>query len=233
VWGGILWLFWFAFPWWLRMLNICLGTLQPFSIRQLRILFLVLELGCYVAEARQLRATSLDLLNTAVTGMHCRVIVSYMVLTIDRRAWCMLGRHSASRATFSAPHLHFWLVSSEWCQWVRVSGRILIIIHFSFNEITLNVESFFFLNHLSFKMTYESVKNKEAPPLFCLKFATRQVLFPIVPWGLQSSDWLCLAVARFCYVVQAGLELETLFPQLQVGVIRPDPRLILKCPCFR
>jgi len=42
VWGGISGLFWFTFPWWLRMLNISLGVSQPFEIPQLRILYLAL-----------------------------------------------------------------------------------------------------------------------------------------------------------------------------------------------
>ena len=37
VWNGISGLFWFAFHWSLRMLNISLGASQPFSIHQLRI----------------------------------------------------------------------------------------------------------------------------------------------------------------------------------------------------
>ena len=42
---GVRWisgLFWFAFPWWLKMLNICLGASPSFDIIQLRILCLVL-----------------------------------------------------------------------------------------------------------------------------------------------------------------------------------------------
>jgi hypothetical protein len=42
VWGGISGLFWFAFPWWLRMLNIFSGASQPFGIPQVRILCLAL-----------------------------------------------------------------------------------------------------------------------------------------------------------------------------------------------
>jgi hypothetical protein len=37
VWGGISVLFWFAFLWWLRMLNIFLGVSQPLELPQLRI----------------------------------------------------------------------------------------------------------------------------------------------------------------------------------------------------
>jgi hypothetical protein len=40
--GGISGLFWFAFPWWLRMLNIFSGASQPFVIPHLRILCLAL-----------------------------------------------------------------------------------------------------------------------------------------------------------------------------------------------
>jgi hypothetical protein len=36
VWGGTLGMLWFAFPWWLRMLNIFPGASQPFGIPQLR-----------------------------------------------------------------------------------------------------------------------------------------------------------------------------------------------------
>ena len=43
VWGGISRLFWFTFPWWLRMLNLLSGESQPFSIPQLRILCLALS----------------------------------------------------------------------------------------------------------------------------------------------------------------------------------------------
>jgi len=35
-------LFWFTFPWWLKMLDISLGASEPFSIPQLRILCLAL-----------------------------------------------------------------------------------------------------------------------------------------------------------------------------------------------
>ena len=42
VWGGISGLFWFAFPWWLRMLNFSLGASWPFNIPQLKILCLAL-----------------------------------------------------------------------------------------------------------------------------------------------------------------------------------------------
>jgi hypothetical protein len=42
VWSRISGLFCFAFPWWLRMLNISLGASRPFDIAQLRILCLVL-----------------------------------------------------------------------------------------------------------------------------------------------------------------------------------------------
>jgi hypothetical protein len=42
VWGGISGLFLFAFPWWLRMLNIFSGASLPFGIPQLRILCLAL-----------------------------------------------------------------------------------------------------------------------------------------------------------------------------------------------
>jgi hypothetical protein len=42
VWGGISRLFWFAFPWWLRMLNISLGASWQFDIPHLRILCLAL-----------------------------------------------------------------------------------------------------------------------------------------------------------------------------------------------
>jgi hypothetical protein len=42
VWGGISGLFWFAFPWWLMVLNISFGASQSFSIPQLRILCLAL-----------------------------------------------------------------------------------------------------------------------------------------------------------------------------------------------
>ena len=41
-WGRISGLFWFAFPWWLNMLNISLGAFQPSRIPQLRILCLAL-----------------------------------------------------------------------------------------------------------------------------------------------------------------------------------------------
>jgi hypothetical protein len=43
VWGGISRLFWFAFPWWLRILNISLGTSRPFEFPQVRILCLALS----------------------------------------------------------------------------------------------------------------------------------------------------------------------------------------------
>ena len=44
MWGGISGLFWCAFPWWLRMMNIFSGAFQPFSgIPQLRILCLALN----------------------------------------------------------------------------------------------------------------------------------------------------------------------------------------------
>ena len=42
VWGGISGLLWFAFPWWLRTLNISLGSSWPFDIPQLRIFCLAL-----------------------------------------------------------------------------------------------------------------------------------------------------------------------------------------------
>ena len=42
MWGRISGLFWFAFPWWLRMLNVSLGASQPFEFPQLRILCLAL-----------------------------------------------------------------------------------------------------------------------------------------------------------------------------------------------
>ena len=42
VWSRISRLFWFAFPWWLKMLNISLGASQPFEFPQLRILYLAL-----------------------------------------------------------------------------------------------------------------------------------------------------------------------------------------------
>jgi hypothetical protein len=42
VWGRISGLFWFALPWWLRLLNILLGASQPFNIPMLRILSLAL-----------------------------------------------------------------------------------------------------------------------------------------------------------------------------------------------
>ena len=42
VWGRISGLFWFAFPWLLRMLNISLGASWPFKFLQLRIHYLAL-----------------------------------------------------------------------------------------------------------------------------------------------------------------------------------------------
>jgi hypothetical protein len=39
LWGGISSLFWFTFPWWLRMLNISLGVSLLFYFFQLKILF--------------------------------------------------------------------------------------------------------------------------------------------------------------------------------------------------
>ena len=44
MWDGISGLFWFAFPWWLRMLNISLGASQTIGIPQLSILCLALYL---------------------------------------------------------------------------------------------------------------------------------------------------------------------------------------------
>ena len=43
MWDGISGLFWFAFPWWLRMLSIFSGASQPFGIPQVRILCLALS----------------------------------------------------------------------------------------------------------------------------------------------------------------------------------------------
>ena len=40
MWDGLSRLFWFAFPWWLRVLNISLSASQPFTIPHLRILCL-------------------------------------------------------------------------------------------------------------------------------------------------------------------------------------------------
>jgi hypothetical protein len=42
VWGGHSWLYWIAFPCWLRMLNISLSTSQPFEFLLLRNLYLAL-----------------------------------------------------------------------------------------------------------------------------------------------------------------------------------------------
>jgi hypothetical protein len=47
-------LFWFAFPWWLRMLNIFSGPSHPFSIPQLRILCLVMYPPFFFTDLRGL-----------------------------------------------------------------------------------------------------------------------------------------------------------------------------------
>ena len=84
MWGGISGLFCFAFPWWLRMLNISLGASRSFGIPQLRILCLVLYptfnrnfLNCFIFPINMSDRTasfSSHITPCFVEGMWCKLL---------------------------------------------------------------------------------------------------------------------------------------------------------------
>ena len=82
VWDRISRLFWFAFPWWLRMLNISSGASHPCSIPQLRILCLALyhifKIWLFVSQESNFLSSLYILDISPLSDVGCRIFFQFV-----------------------------------------------------------------------------------------------------------------------------------------------------------